>query len=212
MAPSISASARSIARVVRHASVRMAARSISTPSRPTRGTRPPTGLPLPPEFIAPGTGAGSRTANAMPRSAGWSGMDPRAPLRPNFLGDDLFAVTHRRRHQRAGGKFLLRVQNLVDPSVTEYLDGADLNERRQRRRRPRQADHHDLPMALRRAMRNTKDALIVNWFSVEILNNKGKPTSITASSPICRSPPARWPTSPPVAARDGRSRTRRSMC
>ena len=31
-------------------------------------------LPLPPEFIVPRDGGRSRTANATPRSAGWSGM------------------------------------------------------------------------------------------------------------------------------------------
>ena len=44
-------------------------------------------------------------------------------------------------------------------------------------RHTRQAHHNDLPMALRGAdARATDDALIVNWFSIEILNRKGKRT------------------------------------
>ena len=38
-------------------------------------------------------------------------------------------------------------------------------------------------------LRGTDDAIMVNWFSIEILNAKGKRPTTTASSPISRSPP-----------------------
>jgi hypothetical protein len=58
----------------------------------------------------------------------------------------------------------------------------------------------------------TDDAILVNWFSIEIHNAKGKRTYTTASSRISRSRPAPSPNWPPAAAPGGRSKTRPSTC
>ena len=135
-------------------------------------------LPLPPEFIAPQDGAEKQDCerNAAKRWLARHGPAVRH-LRPVFLGDDLFACQpNAAAVQRAGGNFIFTCKPGSHPTITEYLSGAELEEHRQTTvtRGKRTTTIHRWLSAV--PMRDTKDALSVNWFSIEIQNAKGKRT------------------------------------
>ena len=135
-------------------------------------------LPLPPEFIAPQDGAEKQDCerNAAKRWLARHGGS-LAPLRPVFLGDDLFACQPVAEAIRAtGGHFILTCKPASHKTVTEYRYGAKLKEHRETvlKRGKRTITVYrwlsDVPL------RDTEDALKVNWFSVEMLNDRGKRT------------------------------------
>jgi hypothetical protein len=135
-------------------------------------------LPLPPEFIAPQDGAEKQDCerNAAKR---WLVRHGRAvnPYRPVFLGDDLFACQPiAAAVQEIGGNFIFTCKPASHPTITEYLLGAGLEEHRTIvvTRGKRTTTIHRWLSAV--PVRDTKDALSVNWFSVEIQNNRGKRT------------------------------------
>ena len=128
-----------------------------------------------PNSSRPRTERKSRIANTTPPNGG----SPAAVrhLRPVFLGDDLFACQSiATAIQQAGGNFILTCKPASYPTITEYLNGAELEEYRQTTvtRGKRTTTIHRWLSAV--PMRDTKDALNVNWFSVEIQNAKGKRT------------------------------------
>jgi hypothetical protein len=171
-------------------------------------------LPLPPEFIAPQDGAEKQDCerNAAKRWLARHGPAV-AHLRPVFLGDDLFACQPiATAIQQAGGNFILTCKPSSHQTIAEYLHGAELEEHRVTTVTRGKRTTTIYRWLSQVPLRATDDALAVNWFSVEIQNAKGKRTYYNsfASSPICRSPSPPSPNSPPVAARAGRSRTRRS--
>jgi hypothetical protein len=100
-----------------------------------------------------------------------------ARRRPVCPGDALFAcqpiaVTI----QQVGGSFILTCKPSSHQTITGYLIGAELSKRRQsvvRRGKRTTAVYRWLS---RVPLRATEDALTVNWFSIEILNNKGERT------------------------------------
>jgi hypothetical protein len=122
------------------------------------------------------TGLRSRIANATPRNAGWPGTTV-AHLRPVYLGDDLFAcqpivaAIH-----DAGGNFILTCKPSSHQTIAEYLFGAELQEHRQTicKRGQRTTTIYRWLNAV--PLRATGDAILVNWFSIETLNAKGKRT------------------------------------
>jgi Transposase DDE domain len=135
-------------------------------------------LPLPPEFIAPQDGAAKQDCE---RNAAKRWLTRHGPavahLRAVFLGDDLFAcqpIAAAVREQ--GGNFIFTCKPASHQTITEYLTGAELEEHRQTvvTRGKRTTTICRWLSAV--PMRATEDALIVNWFSVEILNGKGKRT------------------------------------
>jgi hypothetical protein len=135
-------------------------------------------LPLPPAFIAPQDGAEKQDCerNAAKRWLMRHGPAVR-PLRPVFLGDDLFACQPiATAVQQAGGNFIFTCKPTSHQTITEYLTGAELEEHRQSVviRGKRTTTIWRWLSAV--PMRATEDALIVNWLSVEILNGKGKRT------------------------------------
>jgi hypothetical protein len=135
-------------------------------------------LPLPPAFIAPQDGAEKQDCerNAAKRWLMRHGPAVR-PLRPVFLGDDLFACQPiATAVQQAGGNFIFTCKPTSHQTITEYLTGAELEAHRQSVviRGKRTTTIWRWLSAV--PMRATDDALIVNWLSVEILNGKGKRT------------------------------------
>ena len=113
----------------------------------------------------------SRIANATLRNAGWPGMALAiAHLQPIYLGDDLFAcqpivaAIH-----DAGGNFILTCKSTSHQTVAEYLHGAELQEHRQAvcKRGKRTTTIYRWLNAV--PLRGTDDAILVNWFSIEIL-------------------------------------------
>ena len=135
-------------------------------------------LPLPPEFIVPRDGAEKQDCerNAAKR---WLARHSAAVghLRPVYLGDDLFACQPIvAAIQDAGGNFILTCKPTSHQTITEYLHGATLEEHRQTigKRGKRTTTVYRWLTAV--PLRATDDAITVNWFSIEIFNDKGKRT------------------------------------
>ena len=135
-------------------------------------------LPLPPEFIVPRDGAEKQDCerNAAKR---WLARHSAAVghLRPIYLGDDLFACQPViAAIQDASGNFIFTCKPASHQTITEYLHGATLDEHRQTtcKRGKRTTTVYRWLTAV--PLRATEDAIAVNWFSIEILNDKGKRT------------------------------------
>jgi hypothetical protein len=135
-------------------------------------------LPLPPEFIAPQDGAEKQDCerNAAKRWLANHGTTV-APLRPIYLGDDLFACQPIADaiHQ-AGGNFILTCKPASHKTISEYLHGAELHEHREticKRGKRTTTIYRWLPAV---PLRGSDDAMTVNWFSIEVQNAKGKRT------------------------------------
>ncbi len=135
-------------------------------------------LPLPPEFIAPQDGAEKQDCerNAAKR---WLARQAAAvaALRPIYLGDDLFACQPIvAAIGDGGGNFILTCKPSSHKAIAEYLNGGELKEHRQAicKRGKRTTTLYrwlsEVPL------RGTDDAILVNWFSIEVLNAKGKRT------------------------------------
>jgi hypothetical protein len=135
-------------------------------------------LPLPPAFIAPQDGAEKQDCerNAAKRWLVRHGA-ALAHLRPVFLGDDLFACQPiAAAIHDAGGNFILTCKPSSHKTIAEYLHGAELQEHRQTvcKRGKRTTTVFRWLNAV--PLRATDDAIMANWFSIEILNAKGKRT------------------------------------
>jgi hypothetical protein len=133
-------------------------------------------LPLPPEFIAPQDGAEKQDCE---RNAAKRWLVRHGPtvahLRPVYLGDDLFACQPiAAAIQQTGGNFILTCKPASHQTLTEYLQGTTLQEHRQTvcKRGKRTTTIYRWLSGV--PLRATADALLVNWFSVEIRNAAGK--------------------------------------
>lgn len=135
-------------------------------------------LPLPPEFMAPQDGSEKQDCerNAAKRWLAKHGPAMR-PYRPIYLGDDLFACQPiAAAIQAAGGNFILTCKPSSHPTITEYLAGVELEEHRVVVVQPGKRVTHTYRWLAAVPLRDTKDPITVNWFSLEIINAKGKRT------------------------------------
>ena len=135
-------------------------------------------LPLPPELIAPQDGAEKQDCE---RNAAKRWLATHGPAlnrhRPVYLGDDLFACQPIvDAIQRNGANFILTCKPTSHQTIAEYLDGAELQEHRLTIGRPGQRSTCVYRWLAEVPLRASADAIIVNWFSVEIQNAKGKRT------------------------------------
>jgi hypothetical protein len=135
-------------------------------------------LPLPPAFLAPQDGAEKQDCE---RNAAKRWLVRHGPaiahLQPIYLGDDLFACQPIAvAIQQTGGNFILTCKPSSHQTVTEYLHGATLQERRQsvRKRGKRTTTIYRWLSGV--SLRATADAILVNWFSIESRNAAGKRT------------------------------------
>jgi hypothetical protein len=135
-------------------------------------------IPLEPEFIVPQDGAEKQDCENMAAKR-WLAAHGRryATLDPVFLGDDLFSRQPLcQAVQDAGGNFIFVCKPTSHPLIQEYLAGIDLPavettvKRGKQRFVHRYRWLHDVPL------RDGKDALMVNWFSIEIINANGETT------------------------------------
>jgi hypothetical protein len=171
-------------------------------------------LPLPPEFIAPQDGAEKQDCE---RSATrrWLARQGRsvAHLRSIFLGDDLFACQPiATAIQQAGGNFILTCKPSSHQSITEYLHGTKLEEHRQTVRKGRNVTTTIYRWLSGVPLHGSADAMVVNWFSIEIRTAAGKRTyynSFVTDLPVTPTASPNWP---PADGRGGRSRTKPSTC
>jgi hypothetical protein len=135
-------------------------------------------IPLQPEFIVPQDGAEKQDCEnrAAKRWLAAHGQH-YAALDPVYLGDDLFSRQPLCQAVRdAGGHFIFVCKPASHPLIQEYLHGAELGLlERTVKRGKRHSIHryrwlHDVPL------RDGRDAMTVNWFEIEIINDKGKTT------------------------------------
>jgi hypothetical protein len=135
-------------------------------------------LALPPEFIAPQDGAEKQDCE---RSAAKRWLAKHGPAlvryRPIYLGDDLFACQPiATAIQNCGGNFILTCKPSSHKTIAEYLTGAELQEHRQTVIQSGKRSIHIYRWLDGVPLRDSGDALSVNWFSVEICDAKGKRT------------------------------------
>ena len=133
-------------------------------------------VPLMPEFIATQDGAEKQDCerNAVKRWFDKHGAR-LAPLRPIFLGDDLFAchpvckmVTE------AGDDFIFTCKPTSHKALYDFIDGAEpfRHEEKVRRRATKETFRYRWIEAV--PIRDGKDSLLVNWIGFEIVDAKGK--------------------------------------
>jgi hypothetical protein len=131
-------------------------------------------VPLEPEFIVPQDGHDKQDCESQAARRWLAAHGQRyAKLGAVFLGDDLFSRQPICQAVRAaGGHFLFVCKPDSHPTLQEYLTGIDLPEHveRHKRQRIRYRWLCDVPL------RDGKDALLVNWLSIEIINAAGKTT------------------------------------
>jgi hypothetical protein len=136
-------------------------------------------LPLMPEFIAPQDGAAKQDCerNAAKRWLAAHAERVR-PLRPVYLGDDLFSSQPMAKAVRAtGAHFLFVCKRDSHKTLYEYVDGAPLRQLTVTRHKP---GKHSLTYTYRWTegvpLRDGEDALTVDWLEVRILDAEGKTT------------------------------------
>lgn len=135
-------------------------------------------LPLPPEFITPQDGAEKQDCEraAAKRWLARHGATLTG-YRPVYLGDDLYACQPVAEAIRAsGGNFILTCKPNSHKTITEYLEGAELATHCDIVRQPGKKSTFIYRWMNEVPLRDGKDAMIVNWFSVEIQDGKGKTT------------------------------------
>jgi len=135
-------------------------------------------IPLEPEFIAPQDGAEKQDCETMAAKR-WLAAHGRryAALGAVYLGDDLFsrqplcqAVLN------ADGHFIFVCKPSSHPLIQEYLTGIGLPVVEQAVKRGKQRFVHRYRWLRDVPLRDGSDALMVNWFEIEIINPKGETT------------------------------------
>jgi hypothetical protein len=135
-------------------------------------------IPLEPEFINPQDGAEKQDCENMAAKR-WLATHAQcyAELDPVYLGDDLFS---RQPLCQAvldtGGHFIFVCKPTSHPLIQEYLTGADLPVLEQTVKRGKQRFAHRYRWLHEVPLRDGRDALIVNWFEIEIINARGETT------------------------------------
>jgi len=133
-------------------------------------------VPLMPEFIAPQDGAEKQDCerNAVKR---WFGKHHARlePLRPVYLGDDLFACHPvAKMVVDAGGDFIFTCKEASHKALHDFIDGAEPFRHDVKIRKGKTADtfryrwFEDVPL------RDGADALRVNWIGFEIADAGGR--------------------------------------
>jgi Transposase DDE domain len=133
-------------------------------------------IPLEPEFIAPQDGAEKQDCETAAAKRWLAAHGARyARLDPIYLGDDLFSRQPLCEAVReVGGHFIFVCKPSSHPLIQEYITGADLQSRQETVKRGQKHSIfryrwiHDVPL------RDGKDALLVNWLEIEILDAAGK--------------------------------------
>jgi hypothetical protein len=135
-------------------------------------------IPLEPEFIVPQDGTVKQDCENMAAKRWLAAHGERyGALDAVYLGDDLFsrqplcqAVLD------AGGHFIFVCKPSSHPLIQEYLSGADLPMLVQTVKRGKQRFVYRYRWLRDVPLRNGSDALMVNWFEIEIINASGETT------------------------------------
>src|SRR5450830_983697 len=133
-------------------------------------------VPLMPEFIAPQDGAEKQDCerNAVKR---WFGKHHArlAPLRPIYLGDDLFACEPVAKMVcDAGGDFIFTCKPGSHAALYDFIDGAEPFRHTEKVANRKTKNTHRYRWFEAVPLRDGKDAMLVNWIGFEILDAKGR--------------------------------------
>ena len=133
-------------------------------------------VPLMPEFVAPQDGAEKQDCerNAVRRWFAKHGAR-LAPLRPVFLGDDLFACHPvAKMITDAGDDFIFTCKPTSHKTLYDFIDGAEFrrHEEKVRRRNTKETLRYRWIEAV--PLRDGKDAILVNWIGFEIRQGQGQ--------------------------------------
>jgi hypothetical protein len=148
-------------------------------------------VPLMPEFIVKPDGAEKQDCerNAAKRWLAAHGKR-MAPLRPIYLGDDLFACQPiAAAVLSAAGDFLLTAKPDSHKTLYDFMTGATLDELSIRRKEGARTLTTRYRWFTGAPLREGKDALAVNWIGVTIADARGKTTydgAFVTSLPITR--------------------------
>ncbi len=135
-------------------------------------------VPLEPEFIVPQDGAEKQDCESRAARRWLAAHGPQyARLKPIYLGDDLFsnqpicqAVLD------AGGHFIFTCKPSSHKTIQEYIAGVRLPTRTVVVKHGSKQFTHRFRWMTGFPLRDTKDALKVNWFEIEIRNPAGEVT------------------------------------
>lgn len=133
-------------------------------------------VPLMPEFIAPQDGAEKQDCERNAVKRWFDNHHARlAPLRPVFLGDDLFACHPvAKMVTDAGDDFIFTCKETSHKALRDFIGGAELarHEEKARRRNTKETFRYRWIEAV--PLRDGKDSTTVNWIGFEILDARGK--------------------------------------
>jgi hypothetical protein len=135
-------------------------------------------IPLEPEFIAPQDGAEKQDCEntAAKRWLAAHG-EQYARLNPIYLGDDLFSRQPLCEQALAvNGHFIFVCKPSSHPLIEEYLTGIELATHEEIVKRGKQKYVYRYRWIEDVPLRDSKDALKVNWFEIQILDPSGKET------------------------------------
>ena len=132
-------------------------------------------VPLAPEFIAPQDGAEKQDCERNAAKRWFDRHHPRlAPLRPVYLGDDLFACQSiAQLVHNNGGDFIFTCKPKSHKALYDFIDGAEPFLHEEQVRKGKITDTFRYRWYNQVPLRDGKDALPVNWIGFEILDAKG---------------------------------------
>jgi len=133
-------------------------------------------LPLMPEFIARQDGAEKQDCERNAVKRWFSAHAARLkPLRPVYLGDDIFAcqpVVEMLINQ--GDDFIFTCKEDSHKTLYDFMDGADKNKLEQKIRTRTKTDIFRYFWIENVPLRDSKDAINVTWVGFQILDDSGK--------------------------------------
>lgn len=135
-------------------------------------------IPLQPEFVSPQDGHEKQDCEraAVKRWLASHGTH-HAPLRPVYLGDDLYACQPIVESiQSVGGDFILTAKPSSHRTLYDWLDGSDIDAMERRVKKGGKVSTRRYRWLNAVPIRDGKDAILVNWFELEIVDRKGKTT------------------------------------
>ena len=148
-------------------------------------------VPLAPEFIVKQDGAEKQDCerNAVKRWLMKHGARLK-PLRPVYLGDDLFTCQSVvEKLSDNGGDFLFTCKEASHKALYDFIDGAELARHEVKVRKGKTRETHRYRFVEKIPLRDGKDAVLANWISLEILGAKGVvkyKTAFVTSLPVTK--------------------------
>jgi hypothetical protein len=135
-------------------------------------------VPLPPEFIVPQDGAEKQDCeNAAAKRWLATQAAAYARLNPIYLGDDLFSRQPLCEAVLAAeGHFIFVCKPSSHPLIAEYLAGIALATHQETVRRGKTSTRFRYRWISDVPLRGGKDALLVNWFEIELVKPDGEVT------------------------------------